>query len=42
MHARAMQVSIRCMGPDSWPQRGITLADPAVPFYIERMDTGKR
>ena len=30
------------MGPDSWPQQGVTLGGVPIPFYLDPLDTGKR
>ena len=38
----APSVRVACMAPGTWPRRGMTIADPAVPFYIEPLDVGKR
>ncbi|PRW20453.1 concanavalin A-like lectin glucanase [Chlorella sorokiniana] len=33
---------VDCMGPDTWPRSGMTIQDPAVPFWIEPLDVGRR
>ena len=38
----AEDVLVDTMTPDSWAQRGMTVKDPNVPWFIERMDPSKR
>lgn len=40
--ADAPEASVDCMAPHTWPVRGRPIADPAVPFYIEPLDLGRR
>lgn len=37
----APEASVDCMAPATWPVQR-PLSDPAVPFYIEPLDLGKR
>lgn len=30
------------MSPDAWPQQRVSAARPGLPFYVQRMDTGRR
>lgn len=36
------EAGVDCMGPDTWPRSGMTIQDPAVPFWIEPLDVGRR
>lgn len=36
------EASVDCMAPHTWPVAGRPLSDPAVPFYIEPLDLGRR
>lgn len=40
--AEAPGTSLADVGPDSWPQTDCTIADPHWPWYLERMDVGRR
>ena len=39
--AEAPATPLADAGPDSWVQQGITLANPQIPFYLDRMDGWK-
>lgn len=36
------EAGVECMGPDTWPRSGMTIQDPAVPFWVEPLDVGRR
>lgn len=36
------EAGVGCMGPDTWARSGMTIQDPAVPFWIEPLDVGRR
>lgn len=36
------EAGVDCMEPDTWPRSGMTIQDPAVPFWIEPLDVGRR
>ena len=36
------EAGMDCMGPDTWPRSGMTIQDPAVPFWVEPLDVGRR
>lgn len=38
----APSVSLASIGPDSWPQAGCTIQDPHWPWYLERLDVGRK
>ncbi|PRW20583.1 putative acetyltransferase isoform X2 isoform A [Chlorella sorokiniana] len=39
---RAEGASLAVLEPEHWPRSGVTIAQPAWPWYLERMDVGKK
>ena len=39
---QAEGVTLDALAPQHWPRAGVTIAQPAWPWYLERMDVGKR
>ena len=40
--AEAEGVTLAAAGPDTWPAAGVTVAEPAWPWTLERLEVGKR
>lgn len=39
---RAEGVTLDALAPEHWPRAGVTIAQPAWPWYLERLDVGKK
>lgn len=39
---QAPEVCMEAVGPDSWVQQGVTLANPQLPFYLDPMEGWRR
>jgi len=39
---RAEGATLAALAPEHWPRSGVTIAQPAWPWYLERLDVGKK
>lgn len=41
-HGMPAGATLAALAPEHWPRSGVTIAQPAWPWYLERMDVGKK